>query len=372
MAYSDPYEEWKQSGRPGGVYRPPTGAPQQQPQLPPPPPNARPAQGSTTPPATVPPAPPAGPRQPTQAMPAPLSNGVNLEQAFATQRTGGNAAQPSNQWRDTDQYSQAQWGAWEEEERQRAEQGGSAQTTPNKYNPDGKGCPPNMPFTSRPGPDGKVECAYKPDDCPDGSHVVGTPGRCVPNGSDGAGGAGGGGVGGGGAAGGGAGAGLGGSFEEMNQWWKNQIQNGTSRYSPETMAALESDAFARARRQEKLEMDAARQDMAQRGVSRSRNMAPVERDIRANASQNIAASRSQVLRAKIDADYQDKQAAIKNAESWVNSMRDFLLRSDANAIQREQIAAQIRLAMQNISAQKDLMEQSYKNNLNTVLLTQGF
>jgi hypothetical protein len=40
-----------------------------------------------------------------------------------------------------------------------------------------QGCPPDFPYKGRNG-----QCAEKPDDCPDGMHVVGTPGKCVPNG----------------------------------------------------------------------------------------------------------------------------------------------------------------------------------------------
>jgi hypothetical protein len=292
-----------------------------------------------------------------------LSNGVDLDKAFETQATGGNVAQPNNQWRDNEQYSADAWGGWEEQERQLAERGQSAQTTINKYNPDGKGCPPNMPFTSRPGPDGKSECAYKPDDCPDGSHVVGTPGRCVPNGSDGAGGAGGAGGSGGG----------GGNYSmqasstpgggDMQEWWKNQIMQQGTRYSPEAMAALEADQFSRARAQEKLQLQQSRQDMAQRGVSRSANQNAAVRQIGVGTGQQIMQNRAQIQKAKIDADYQDKQAAIKNAMDYVNSMRDYMLRMEGNSIQREQMAAQIRLATMNINAQKSMLEQQYQNQL---------
>jgi hypothetical protein len=293
-------------------------------------------------------------------MQAPLNNGVDLEQRFAQQRNA-----PDAQWRDPS-YSQAQWGAWEESERQRAEGGQSAQTNVNKYNQDGKGCPPNMPFTSRPGPDGKTECAYKPDDCPDGSHVVGTPGKCVPN--DGAGGGGGGASAGGVGGGGGAMAAGAGGMGDLESWWKSKIDTQGSRYSPEAMAALEADQFSRARAQEKNQLAMNRQDQAQRGVARSGNQNAAVRQIGVGTGQQIMQSRAQIQRAKIDADYQDKQASIKNAETYVNSMRDWLLRNEGNAIQREQIAAQIRLATQNIAAQKDMMEQSYQNNLSSNFL----
>jgi hypothetical protein len=59
--------------------------------------------------------------------------------------------------------------------------GQSAENAVNQYRAWEKdrmpGCPPDFPYKGRNG-----QCAEKPDDCPDGMHVVGTPGKCVPNG----------------------------------------------------------------------------------------------------------------------------------------------------------------------------------------------
>ena len=326
--------------------------------------------------------------QPGQAPAAPQREGLNLEERFAAQRAGDNTG--ADAYRDP-VYSQAQWGAWEQEERDRAANGGAtANNTPNKYNPDGKGCPPDKPFTSKPGPDGKVECASKPDDCPDGSGLHGS--KCVGNdwlnanlGGDrpseaqmGASFSNGGAGGGGGMGGRGGGAGGGSSMTasstpgggDMQEWWKNLIQQTpTSRYTPEAMAALEADQFARARAQEKLQLQQSRADQAQRGVARSQNQAAATRQIGVGTGQQIMANRADIQKRKIDADYQDKQAAIKNAQDYVNSMRDYMLRMEGNAIQREQMAAQIRLAQMNINAQKDLLEQQYQNTSSRDFLT---
>ena len=149
----------------------------------------------------------------------------------------------------------------------------------------------------------------------------------------------------------------------MTNYWKTLTQQSGSRYTPEAMAALEADQFARARAQEKNQLAAAQQDMATRGVTRSRNQNAAVRQIGVGTGQQIMANRAQVMRAKIDADFQDKQAAIKNAQDWVNSMRDYMLRGDMNAIQREQIAAQIRLAEMNIRAQSALVQKNYENQV---------
>ena len=68
----------------------------------------------------------------------------------------------NSDWKDP-VYGENQWQAWKNE--QNAKGGPQA------------GCPPNLPFTGRNG-----QCAAKPDDCPDGMHVEGTPGTCVPDG----------------------------------------------------------------------------------------------------------------------------------------------------------------------------------------------
>jgi hypothetical protein len=94
-----------------------------------------------------------------------------LEQNLTAGQEGGDKYRDPN-------YSAAQWGAWEAEERAKAGSA-NANNTANKYNPTGTGCPPDKAFTSAPGPDGKTECAAKPGDCPDGSGLHGS--KCVGN-----------------------------------------------------------------------------------------------------------------------------------------------------------------------------------------------
>lgn len=207
----------------------------------------------------------------------------------------------------------------------------------------------------------------KPTECPPGQVPSG------PNETDpcisASGAGGGGGAGGQGGSGGGANQGF---EDEMTAYWKNLVKNqDQTRFTPEVMAALEADQFARARAQEKNQLEDAKADMAQRGVTGSPNQNATLRGIRGGTGAQIMSTRAQVMKAKVDADYQDKQAAIKNAQDWVNSMRDYMLRTDMNAIQREQIAAQIRLAQMNIKAQSESLEQQYQNNLSTYLLTNG-
>lgn len=363
MAYSDPYEEWKANGRQG----PAPGSQPAPAALPPPPPNAQTAQAPQGG-MNLPPPPP-----PPKAAPAPQFNSAagqgtgsaqsqaEFQAAYANGQRGSdpnaifgpggatqyradyNAAQGGNRPEDMARFSDQTLAGWDQL---------MVKDGPNK----GK-------YLSMRGEQGYFD---KPTECPPGKVPSGPheTDPCVGNGEaaggGGAGGAGGGGVGGGGFS--------SGAMDDMQKFWMDQIKGQGTRYTPEAMAALEADQFSRARAQEKNQLDQSRQDMAQRGTARSASQNAAVRQIGVGTGQQIMQNRAQVQKAKIDADYQDKQAAINNAQNYVNSMRDWLLRNDSNAIQREQIQAQIRLATQNIAAQKDMLEQNYQNNLSTNFL----
>lgn len=307
----------------------------------------------------------AGPRGTAQPLNTQLGNGNTIEQQFAAQRANVDYRDPS--------YSQAQWGAWEEEERKRVESGQSANQTPNKYNPDGKGCPPDKPFTSRPGPDGGVECAAKPDDCPDGSGLHGS--KCVGNdwlnanlGGDrpseaemGAswskGGGGGGGAAGGGAAAGAAGGGGstagGGDFAQMLETkLKGLMGDSGSRYNDKAMQGLLAQIKQRIESSKGTQVRQAQEEAAARGMSRSGRTGTNLAAIRRGAESQFTQEYGTALRAKIDADRQDKLDAIDRSQKYLDSLRDELYRRDMSAIQRQQFQANLDLAYANIAEQR--------------------
>lgn len=444
MANLDPYDDWKEQGRPGGsfaAWRASQGggssapAPAPTPQAPAPPAAPKPdmsgfqgaggaqrwmqASGGTmdqynqqmgmwggipAPPPPMPniPAPPSGPGgQPGRPAPAPGAAAPAGLMDFNTWMAEGNKNRGNTPaWTDDAEtrgaYEAYKYGAQNPGQGGGMTEGGySASGDPTGMRAKAKelgmsedydrfsnaqlaswesqkdtNCPPNKPYRSY----ADNTCQEKPIDSERGAQGFA------------AGGGGGGGGGQGFAAGGGGGTAAGGSgnkaLDEMTNYWKQLTQQSGSRYTPEAIAALEADQFARARAQEKQQLAAARQDMAQRGVARSSNMNSAVRQIGVGTGQAIMQNRADIMKRKIDADFQDKQAAIQNAQNWVNSMRDYLLRGDANAIQREQIAAQMRLAQMNIDAQRQqlqqqyqnqlgLMDQSYKNNLSTGFIMGG-
>ncbi len=353
MALSDPYEEYKaqHGGRGAGYVAAPPPPPPSTPQAPappvPPPPTANTGitgRGGALPPPPPPMQNPLGGVGGSDAAVAEANaayargqRGSDPNKIFQPGQLDAMRAGAANSSEDYKRYSNETMAGWEQYRQ-----------------------PGTMKYKSMRGAPGLFD---KPTECPPGQGPSGPheTDPCTSVGySDGGGGGGQGGSGGG--AGGGGGQGFGnGQMDEMTNYWKSLIQQGPSRYSPEAMAALEADQFSRARAQEKLQLDQSRQDMAQRGVARSANQNAAVRQIGVGTGQQIMAQRSQIQQAKIKADYEDKQNAIKNAESWVNSMRDYMLRTDMNAIQREQIAAQIRLANMNINAQKSQLQQTFQN-----------
>jgi len=202
-------------------------------------------------------------------------------------------------------------------------------------------------------------------------------GGCVEKPQDQTGGGGRGGGGGGGGRGGGQGSGSttasslpGGQDGISGTIWdqiRGDLEGGPSRYSPENMAAIEADQFARVRRQEQLQLEESRRDAAMRGgggsISRSGGQAAALRGIRSGTGQQILANRSNIAQAKIDADYQDRQAAIKNAQNYLNSLRQYMLQSDMNSIQREQLSAQIAMANKQLSWQTRENDRQHGRNL---------
>jgi len=300
--------------------------------------------------------------------PAPLTgSGAKLEQMFDTQRSGGGTpGTTSDKFRDP-AYSTAQWGAWEEKERKLWEQGKGAGQREG-------GCPPDKPFTSRPGPNGETACTEKPDDCPPGSTMHGS--GCVSHDALPAW------AGGGGGAGGGAGAGLSGpgpsgggdasglsSLMEANL--KGMLAGGT-RYTPEAMQGLLAAIKQRIERSKEHQLRQSQGDAASRGMARSGASLSRADDIRRGAEASFTGEYANVLRAKIDADRQDKLDALDRSQKYLDSMRDELYRRDMSAIQRQQFKANLDLAYANIAAQRNNMMAGFQQQRDMLAAQYGY
>lgn len=247
-------------------------------------------------------------------------------------------------------YSQDQWRAWESSR--------------------DANCPTDRPYRAeRKDASGQAitECVEKPVDCPPGTGAFGDS-QCLPL-SDprmqGGGGGRAGASGGGGGAGGGSVSslmGVGTSIEDRIENELNKILDGATRFSPEVMAALASGSKAVEQGRIARETDAARESQAARGVAFSPLGAAEETQIRSQAASEFDQSiRAQQIQ-KAVTDFEDKMQALGNAQTLLNSMRQYALGLDSNNVQREGIQANVMIARERIAAELDMLMKQIGSN----------
>jgi len=251
-------------------------------------------------------------------------------------------------------YSRAQLDAWREH-----------------YDP--TGCPPSHPFHSAK-EGGDNACVESPDNCPDGKQAWGT-NQCIsgddPRITRAGGGVSGSGLGGGWIGGPGGPYGVGGP--QADTIWQAILARlkGESRYTPEVMAQLIGATRGTAEAQARQRTAEAQEGYAARGMARSGLAAGAERAIRGDVYNQVAQANVQFQKAKIDADFQDKTAAIEEGISWLNSLRDYASRIYSTQAQREAAMANVQLGYATLQAQMDQLRERYAQQLQGLLLSGG-
>jgi len=216
-------------------------------------------------------------------------------------------------------------------------------------------CPPNTPYRSYT----DNTCVEKPIDS--NTQQAG-------GGSGGAGG-GGGAAGGPQPSGGGDPSGLSGQMEGV---LKGMLAGGTSRYSPEAMQGLLAQIKQRIESSKSTQLRQAESEAAGRGMSRSGRTGTNLGAIRRGAEAEFTGQYGNTLRAKIDADRQDKNDALDRAQRYLDSMRDEFYRRDMSAIQRQQFKANLDLAYANITAQRNNMRESFQQQKDMLGANYGY
>jgi len=183
---------------------------------------------------------------------------------------------------------------------------------------------------------------------------------------------GGGGGGGGGGKGGGKGP-LDPALLQSNIIWQEILKRlqAPSRYTPHVMSSLMGGTKLAAEGAANRQEQAAMADMARRGVLRSGLAGAAFRDIRATTEGNILAERNKILKAKIDADYEDKTTAIKEGMDWLNSLRSFVASMSATAAQKDAAMANIQLGYARLTQEMQMMREQYQQQVNYWIITQG-
>lgn len=201
-------------------------------------------------------------------------------------------------------------------------------------------CPPSDPYQAEDG----SGCVEKPDNSNKGYQAAAAAGG------------GGGGQGGGAAApagGGGAGAGAGSDLSnQLESVIKNALSGESSRYNDKAMQGLLAAIKQRIETSKGHQLRQAEGEAAARGMSRSGRTGTNLAAIRRGAEAGFTSEYAGVLKAKIDADRQDKLDAIDRAQKHLDSLRDELYRRDMSAIQRQQFQANLDLAYANLANQK--------------------
>lgn len=220
-------------------------------------------------------------------------------------------------------------------------------------------CPPQTPYRSQKMLDGQKAntCEETPDNCPPGTQAFGKNDCRRPGDIPGGGGY-------GGSAGGAGGGSIFGNpndFAKLLEGHLRNFLNQPSRYSPQVLQSLFSGIKSQTAHQTAAGEAAARADAARRGMSRSGATGAAVAAARRGAESGALSSYTAIQQAKVNADQEDKVAALDRAQKYLDSLRDNLYRQDLSATQRSQFQANLALAYANIQNSWDRLraEQGY-------------
>lgn len=144
--------------------------------------------------------------------------------------------------------------------------------------------------------------------------------------------------------------------------------NSPSRYTPEVMSGLLGQTRLSAERQAATRLDEARAGLVHRNMLRAPFAAAAERGIRGDVYAQVLAMQNNIARAKIDADYNDKTAAIQEGMEWLNSLRQFVAQTSATAAQREIGLANINLGYARLAQEMEVLRESYQQKVQFCVL----
>ena len=153
---------------------------------------------------------------------------------------------------------------------------------------------------------------------------------------------------------------------------KKALAGDTSRYSPQAMQGLLAQIKQRIESSKSTQLRQAESEAAGRGMSRSGRTGTNLGAIRRGAEAEFTGQYGNTLRAKIDADRQDKNDALDRAQRYLDSMRDEFYRRDMSAIQRQQFKANLDLAYANITAQRNNMRESFQQQKDMLGANYGY
>jgi hypothetical protein len=136
------------------------------------------------------------------------------------------------------------------------------------------------------------------------------------------------------------------------------ILGGETRYSDEVVAGMKGGLKSATSGQAKANIDAIEQDAARRGMFRSGVTGKRTDTVRRAAASDYTKGVQGIQQEKATADFQDKIMALDRGQKWLDSMRDYSLRSDLTELQKEQLHANIALGYANLEAERERLSKT--------------
>lgn len=145
-----------------------------------------------------------------------------------------------------------------------------------------------------------------------------------------------------------------------------------SRFTPQALQAMygqiTKQTSGRIRRGEA----AVRADAARRNMSRSGAVGAALRGVRDAAESDRGSAVVQVQMAKINADHQDRNAALDRAQRYLDSLRDSEYRLMISGEQRRQFDANLALSYANLAQQRTMLEMTLQSDWDKLRALMGF
>lgn len=135
-----------------------------------------------------------------------------------------------------------------------------------------------------------------------------------------------------------------------------------SRFSPEVLQSLYGEIARQASGQIARGERGVRAEAARRGLSRAGQTAAAIREVRAGAEAQRGQAGTNLQLAKVNADYQDRNAALDRAQNYLNSLRDSEYRLQASTEQRRQFDANLALAYAQLAQQRELLSMQLQSS----------
>lgn len=140
----------------------------------------------------------------------------------------------------------------------------------------------------------------------------------------------------------------------VNRSWMDILQGKSGRYSPERVAAEKQELWSTEKGRERQLLERMNRDAIARGVARGGLAHRDTRTIALETASRISAGERQIKMAQIQAEFEDKMAALNMAQKSLDSRRQYELGKEQIAAQREATRAHTALGYAQIAAQKEI------------------